>query len=145
MKKRKARRMRVSFMARRRNPSRSRYRRNPGGPADTIAARELELYITNDRLLYQNQARYIIVNLAKKLFKRTYDRTKALKLWGYLADAGAQRYTKEFDASSSRAHGTYGAFSPATRRATAVELQKRYNEELYEAHKKLARSERIKP
>ncbi len=99
-------------------------RRNP-----ETEVRELVLYITNDGDLYRRQAQPIIKNLQKKIAKGTYDAGKAVKLWGYLADAGAQKYTKEFDAQPGL-HGSYGAFSAADRRAAAKDLQESYEEEL---------------
>lgn len=71
-------------------------RRNP-----ETEQRELELFIVNDGDLYRQRVQPIIANLAKKTRKGVYDHAKAAKLWGYLADAGAQKYTKDFDARGS--------------------------------------------
>jgi len=93
-------------------------------PVDDAAVRELVLYITNDGELYRRQVIPIIDNLRKKIKRNVYDADKAVKLWKYLADAGAKKYTQEF--------GTPDAmiFSPATREAVAVELRDNYDEEL---------------
>ncbi len=93
-------------------------------PVDDAAVRELVLYITNDHELYRRQVIPIIDNLRKKIKRNVYDADKAVKLWKYLADAGAKKYTQEF--------GTQDAmiFSPATREAAAVELRDNYDEEL---------------
>lgn len=93
-------------------------------PVDDAAVRELVLYITNDGELYRRQVIPIIDNLRKKIKRNVYDADKAVKLWKYLADAGAKKYTQEF--------GTQDAmiFSPATREAVAVELRDNYDEEL---------------
>lgn len=63
---------------------------------DEDAARELELFIDNDAELYRRQTQPIIKNLATKLAKGVYDGTKAIKLWMYLMDAGAKKYSKEY-------------------------------------------------
>lgn len=93
-------------------------------PVDQAAVDELMLYITNDGELYRRQVIPIIDNLRKKVKRGVYDADKAVKLWKYLADAGAKKYTQEF--------GTQGdfIFSPATREAVAVELRDNYDEEL---------------
>jgi len=65
---------------------------------DETAARELELYIDNDRELYR-QRRSIEQNIARKMKSGRYDPTKAPKLWQYLIDAGARKYAKEFGGS----------------------------------------------
>jgi len=58
--------------------------------------RELQLFIDNDGDLYRSQYQPIIKNLQRKIDKGQYDREKAVKLWMYLADAGAKKYVKEF-------------------------------------------------
>jgi len=126
------------YAKRRKNPSR-RGRRNPEGSSRNEVI-ELESFIENDRLLYQNQARYIMVNLAKKMAKGAYDPKKAVKLWGYLADAGAQRYAKEFP--GHYAHGSYGPFSPGVRREVAKELALNYDGETKELYRKLKKGEK---
>ncbi len=91
---------------------------------------ELELYIVNDGDLYRQRAQPIIKNLAKKMLKGTYSHIKAAKLWAYLADAGAQKYTKDFDA---RGASSYGIFSKADRVAVGKSLADNYREEVVEA------------
>jgi hypothetical protein len=120
----------------------SRYRKNPGA-GDQIAARELALFTENDVDLYTRQARYIIVNLARKKKRGVYDAKKAVKLWMYLADAAAQKYTKMFDAPTYGS--SYGIFTPATRRLAAIDLADSYAEELRETAHKLKKGERVKP
>jgi hypothetical protein len=90
---------------------------------------ELLLYVTNDGDLYHQRAQPMIKNLAKKMAKGAYDHAKAAKLWLYLADAGAQKYTKEFDSDYS---SSYGAFSKADRVAVAKSLADHYREEVEE-------------
>jgi hypothetical protein len=98
------------------------------GEADTIAARELVLYIENNEALYRRQLQPIIQNLARKMTKGLYDKTKAIKLWGYLADSGAKEYNKEFG------DGTLSLkmFDKPTRLFTAELLEKYFYEGVVE-------------
>lgn len=91
---------------------------------DKAAAHELALYTTNDRQLFQQQAIPIISNLNRKIAKGIYNETLALKLWGYLAQSGAQKYAKEFG-------GTWHQlFSVPTRKEAAKEIAKHYADHL---------------
>jgi hypothetical protein len=63
---------------------------------DSDAAREIELYADNDSQLYYQRRKPILVNLAKKYKKGTFDVNKAAKLWRYYIDAALQKYNKEF-------------------------------------------------
>lgn len=56
---------------------------------------ELQLFIENDGQLYRGQTTSIIKNLATKMAKGVYDRSKAEKLWMYLVDNGAKKYAKD--------------------------------------------------
>lgn len=60
--------------------------------------RELVLFIENDGDLYRQQMQPIRKNLATKMAKGVYDRTKAEKLWMYLVENGAKKYAKDFSA-----------------------------------------------
>jgi hypothetical protein len=74
---------------------------NPkSGPADSTAAEELELFITNDADLYRQQFWPIVKNLMHRQMKGDFDFEKSVKLWGYFVDNGAKKYVKE--------HGTPG-------------------------------------
>lgn len=79
-------------------------------------AYELALYIDNDADLYRQRTLPIIQNLQRKWTKGTYDHAKAVKLWRYLADAGARKYTQEF---GSRGGSSYGIFTVAMRNEVA--------------------------
>lgn len=78
-----------------------KYRKNPPKrkrareAVDSIAARELELFIENDGQLYRSQMVPIQQNLLRKIAKGTYNHRQAWKLWMYLADSGAKKYVKE--------------------------------------------------
>jgi len=101
------------------------HRASESGPnEDTV--RELVLYIENDGDLYRQTTTPIMKNLAKKMLKGTYNHTLAVKGWTYLANAGAQKYIKEFGGSGN---GSYGSFSPADRKAAAEEFAEAFEAE----------------
>jgi hypothetical protein len=87
-------------------------------------ADELLLFIENDGDLYRQQAQPIMKNLARKMVKGNYSSTLAVKLWRYLADAGAQKYTREFGGGGG--NGSYGVFTPADRQEVAKELSRKF-------------------
>lgn len=66
-----------------------------GGLSGPTEARELHLFCENDGDLYRRQMQPIQKNLATKLARGIYDRAKAEKLWGYLAESCAKKYMKE--------------------------------------------------
>ena len=59
-------------------------------------ARELKLYIDNDGMLYKQRLIPIVKNIQRKMKSGKYDHNKAPKLWKYLVDDGAKKYSKEF-------------------------------------------------
>jgi hypothetical protein len=91
-------------------------------PMNEVEARELAIYATNDAALYRQMILSVIANLRRKQKKGVYDATKALKLWGYVADEAARRYRKEFH--------MVGGFNPATREAAAKEIAEHYSDTL---------------
>jgi len=95
---------------------------------DDTDARELALFAVNDGALYRSRVQPILANLARKAAKGIYDADKALTLWRYAADDAAQRYTLAHGTPGP--HGSYGCFSPATRRAVASMLAENYADEL---------------
>jgi hypothetical protein len=109
---------------------RGRRGRNPGSQ-DNMNADELALFIINDGDLYRQNISMVIKNLAKKIKKGAYDPQKALKLWQYSAQWGAQKYTKENGIRGT--NGSYGMFSPHDRREAAKQLADYYEDELREA------------
>ena len=80
---------------------------------------ELELFIVNDGRLYEQQALPILKNLALKKAKGIYQRDGAVKLYGYLADAGAKKYAREISGGESEWNRI---FSVADRKAVATTL-----------------------
>jgi hypothetical protein len=97
--------------------------RGAAAASDEDSVNELVLYIDNDGDLYRQQTTSIMKNLAKKILKGTYDSTKAVKLWQYLADSGAQKYTKEFGNGGKT---SFGVFTSADRKEVARELAKTF-------------------
>jgi hypothetical protein len=76
-------------------PKASRRREEP----NETAARELALFIENDYDLVgapNSQGKSIEKNLLAKLKKGTFDLGKSEVAWGYLIEAGAKKYAKEF-------------------------------------------------
>jgi hypothetical protein len=99
---------------------------------DQHAATELELYIENERALY-NQRQSIEANLRKKMAKGQYDSRLAPKLWMYWVDEGARRYMKEFSGPGSKMQDV---FNKETREAVAKSFAKDFEDrvKLGEAH-----------
>ena len=69
---------------------------------DMHAVNELRLFIENDRDLYRQQFMPIIENIKRKLSRGIYDPEKAPKLWLYLVDNGAKKYTNLFYSKGCR-------------------------------------------
>jgi hypothetical protein len=90
---------------------------------DDHAARDLELYINNDSQLHQGQHKSILKNLATKKVRSQYKHDLAVKLFGYLVEAGAKKYAKEFG-------GVWHQLFPVpTRKAVAEVLTKSFEAE----------------
>jgi hypothetical protein len=92
---------------------------------DTVAARELDLYIANTHELVgapNSIGKSIDTNLKRKLANGTYDSALAPKAWQHLVDQGAKRYEKEFGDSSL-------VFNAATRRQVAADFAAAWEEE----------------
>lgn len=113
-------------------PSRVKSNPHKAGSADKAAAKELLLFIDNDGELYRQQTSAIQKNLSKKFKAGKYSSTKAAKLWTYLADNGAKKYTWEYGDRRGSWHSTkgYGAFSAATRRLVGRLLEKSWHAEM---------------
>jgi hypothetical protein len=103
--------------------SRRRSRRGLSGPDEV---RELHLFCDNDGDLYRQQRQPIEKNLQKKMAKGVFDKTKAVKLWGHLADSCAKKYAKQFGDGRE----WHKMFSTADRR----EVAKAFNESFIEEH-----------
>lgn len=93
-----------------------------GGATET---RELQLFCENDGDLYRQQVQPIHKNLQRKLDKGTYDHEKSKKLWMYLADNCAKKYSKEF----SDGRDWHKMFSTSDRRAVAAAFADDFKQE----------------
>ena len=93
---------------------------------DTHAATELEQYIENDAELHRQQYVPIIKNLATKKARGQYKHALAVKLFGYLVEAGAKKYAKAFGAPNQPWHKM---FDVPTRKRVAEELTKSFEAE----------------
>lgn len=90
---------------------------------DSAAATELALFIENDGDLYRQQVVSIHKNLITKMARGIYNHDKAVKLMGYLMEAGAKKYAREYG-------GTWNyIFSVATRKYVAEEFTKAFEQE----------------
>lgn len=85
---------------------------------------ELVNYIINDGDLYRQRTTPIIDNLKRKIKKGIYDPEKAVKLFMYLADDGAKKYSDEFGMT------WHNAFPTNIREKVARELLEYYQEEI---------------
>jgi len=91
-----------------------------------IEARELKLYIDNDADLHRSQHVSILKNLATKKARGAYEHPLAVKLFGYLVEAGAKKYAKEFGSPGQVWHQLFPA---STRKAVAEELTTDFEDE----------------
>jgi len=92
---------------------------------DEHAATELKLYIDNDAQLHRSQHVPIFKNLATKKVRSQYKHDLAVKLFGYLVEAGAKKYVKEFGAPPA----WHKQFDVPTRKAVAEELTRDFEGE----------------
>jgi hypothetical protein len=93
---------------------------------DAVAAQELYLFAVNESELYRQRIVPVINNLRKKVKKGIYRADLALKLWRYVADDAAKRYTH-----GMYGHGPgYGIFTVPIREAAARELAAHYESEV---------------
>lgn len=88
-------------------------------------ANELKLYIVNDGDLHRQQGEPILKNLATKKARGIYKHDLAVKLYGYLVEAGAKKYARAFD-DPARWHKL---FDVPTRKKVAEELTKSFETE----------------
>jgi hypothetical protein len=100
-------------------------KRNPD-EVDEVSARELSLFIENDANLYRQREVPITKNLALKKAKGIYDRDKAVKLWMYLVEDGARKYTREYAGPGAKWNEI---FPKATRQEVAKDFNKSFETE----------------
>lgn len=93
---------------------------------ETDESRELELYTTNNGVLYRQMITPAINSLRKKYQRGTYDADKAVGLWYNVATKGAKLYNKEFGSDNQWSR----LFSVQCRYTVAVNLESYYKEEV---------------
>lgn len=93
------------------------------GTADSVAARELKLYIENESALYP-QVKSIQANLAAKKKAGKYSHALAPKTWAYVVEAGAKKYAAEFGGQWNT------MFTPATRKAAAQSMADAFRDQM---------------
>jgi hypothetical protein len=102
---------------------------------DDQAATELKLFIDNDAELYRRHHTSIAKNLATKKARGTYKHDLAVKLIGYVVEAGAKKYAKEFGSAAPalgnrRYSGQWHQMFPvSTRKVVAEALTKDFEDE----------------
>ena len=94
---------------------------------DDHAVTELRLYIENDSDLYRRQMLPIIKNVMRKKKRGVYDPALAPKLWMYLVNEGAKKYTKEFGTPGDKVNVI---FSKQVREALAKEMAEDYSTQI---------------
>ena len=92
---------------------------------DETAAHELKLFTENDSQIYHSQTLSILKNLATKAAKGTYTHEGGTKLFMYLAENGAKKYSKEF----SDGRDWNQMFTVPTRRMAAKEWAEEFETE----------------
>lgn len=94
---------------------------------DSHAAHDLRLFIDNDGALYASQTTPILKNLATKRARGQYRHDLAVKLFGYLVEAGAKKYVNALGDSAKVPW--HKMFNVSTRRRVAEELTKSFETE----------------
>jgi len=92
---------------------------------DEHAVHDLKLYIDNDSQLHKQRVP-ILKNLATKKVRSQYKHDLAVKLFGYLVEAGAKKYAKEFGSPGQPWHKM---FDVPTRKRVAEELTRDFEGE----------------
>lgn len=93
---------------------------------DSVSARELEMYITNDSTIYRQRITPIIKNYARKMKNGSFDENKAVKGFLYAVGDGIKSYNKEYGAGSM-------VIDKATKEEVARQLLDAYREEIMDA------------
>jgi hypothetical protein len=97
-------------------------------------ASELKLTTEHDGNIYRQHIEPMLKNLTTKKASGKYDREKAIKLFMYLAEAGARSYAKTFGQSE---HEWHTIFPTSVRRLAAVawrdEFEQMYKEGQYDS------------
>ena len=89
---------------------------------DTHAARELALYTINSGNIYRAHTSRVVDAMVKRYKLGTFDESKALKAFEYVALDGVAWYARDFG------DDTRASFPPSVRRAAAVEIMEHYRD-----------------
>jgi hypothetical protein len=92
--------------------------------------------VESDGTLYRQQYRPIVMNLAKKKVKGLYEREKAIKLLGYLAESGIKKYKSKAEEYYEK---KIGAIPSSTKKAIAIELLSGMQGEIEDAVREIKR------
>ena len=90
---------------------------------DAEAARELYLFIQNERSLMKQKSS-IIKNISRKMKSGKYDHKQAPKLWMYWVDNGAKEYDKLYSSPGAK------TFDKDTKMSVAIQLADEYKAEI---------------
>jgi len=97
-------------------------------------AHELYLFTISDSALYRQQGEPIVKNLARKKIKGVFKEPLAVKLYKYLADNAAKKYTFEFGDKGNAGYWAsvkgYGIFTVPQRVEAAKALLDYYREQI---------------
>lgn len=96
----------------------------------THEEQEIYLYAVNDGRLYENMAKPIMRNMARKINNGTYDKDKAVVAWEYLVKDAIEKYNKEFDDEQIR-------LNPASRKRVAQVLAYSYEDAVNDMAKEM--------
>lgn len=94
--------------------------------ADQAAARELELYIENDRDIYKSMTEPTQKLLIKKMKKGIFDLDRSIKAWQHVVDKAAHKYMFDFGSPGAKVKDT---FNTATRLQVAKALAEQFKTE----------------
>lgn len=117
-------------------------KRNPVIPSasyDYPLINDVKLFAVNDEMLYRQQGRPIVENLARKMVKGQFDADKAVKLYGYLADSAVKKYSVDYVGSRVP---TLTILSKPERQVLAQHLFEFYADEIKYAADEMAESKR---
>lgn len=106
---------------------------------NNVTARDLSLYIANDGVTYDANVTPFIKNMARHIARGEYDQEKAITAAGYLVQAGAVRYMKDYGDGGR----VSTVFDAEDKRDSALLLLANYAEEITEAAGELIGPRRV--
>ena len=101
------------------------------------AVHEIVLFIENDGNLYRQMYQPIVLNYAKKVVAKTYNREKAIKGVVGLVNEGIRMWRKEFGLEEAREYDLGPGVSMATKVEAARQILRGMTEEIQEKVKEL--------